>query len=74
MAFTGCRISGVPYLASTERMGWLEVPDVQKDAGGGADLAVHPLINHLPGLDRFPLEHRLAELSIGGRHLRDAVA
>ena len=34
----------------------------------------NPLINHLPGLNRFSLEHCLAELSIGGRRLRDAVA
>ena len=43
MAWTGCRISGVPYLASTDRMGWLEVPSVDGTKGGGS-CPVPPLL------------------------------
>ena len=35
LAFTGCRISGVPYLASSTDPGWLDVPDVDGTKGGG---------------------------------------
>ena len=35
MAFTGCRISGVPYLSSSTEPGWLNVPDVDGVKNGG---------------------------------------
>ena len=35
MAFTGCRISGVPYLAQSTEPGWLDVPDVDGTKNGG---------------------------------------
>ena len=43
MAWTGCRISGVPYLSSTERMGWLVVPGIHGTKGGGS-CPVPPLL------------------------------
>jgi len=35
MAWTGTRVSGVPYLRETEERGWLVVPDVDGTKGGG---------------------------------------
>ena len=35
LAFTGCRISGVPYLSSSTEPGWLDVPEVDGVKGGG---------------------------------------
>jgi len=35
MAFTGVRVSGLPYHSSSKEMGWLDVPDVPGTKGGG---------------------------------------
>ena len=43
MAWTGCRISGVRYLSSTERMGWLDIPNTPGTKGGGS-CPVPPLL------------------------------
>ena len=43
MAWTGCRISGVRYLSSTERMGWLDIPNTSGTKGGGS-CPVPPLL------------------------------
>ena len=43
MAWTGCRISGVRYLSSTERMGWLDIPNTNGTKGGGS-CPVPPLL------------------------------
>ena len=43
MAWTGCRISGVRHLASTERMGWLDIPNNPGTKGGGS-CPVPPLL------------------------------
>ena len=43
LAWTGCRIGGVRYLSSTERMGWLDVPNVSGTKGGGTT-PVPPLL------------------------------
>ena len=43
MAWTGCRISGVRYLASSERMGWLDIPNTPGTKGGGS-CPVPPLL------------------------------
>ena len=43
MAWTGCRVSALPYLSSSKEMGWLEVPDVPGTKGGGR-IPVLPLL------------------------------
>ena len=43
MAWTGCRVSALPYHSSSEQMGWLEVPDVAGTKGGGR-VPVPPLL------------------------------
>ena len=43
MAWTGCRISGVRYLASSERMSWLDIPNTPGTKGGGS-CPVPPLL------------------------------
>ena len=43
MAWTGCRVSALPYLSSSKEMGWLEVPDVPGTKGGGR-IPVPPLL------------------------------
>ena len=35
MAWTGCRVSALPYLSSSAEPGWLDVPDVPGTKGGG---------------------------------------
>ena len=35
MAFTGCRISGVPHLSTSTEPGWLDVPDEDGTKNGG---------------------------------------
>ena len=35
MAWTGCRVSALPYHSSNEQMGWLDVPDIAGNNVGG---------------------------------------